>query len=176
MHHFRVINGMEKLVHVDRLRNNTLVGDPLTDNSYGDNGYRFHDVLHLAFAALLGWSPVWRKLLRKAGLITNRTEPPGIADAQDGGRAQVIDEAIVAAAYVYASRHSFLEGAEVVDWKLLNHIKQMTADLEVSDRTTREWNDAILRGFEMWRQLRTHNGGIIRGNLLEGTIQFIPPA
>src|SRR6266568_1750997 len=34
------------------------LGDPLTDNAYGADGYRFRDVFHLAYAAVLGWSPV----------------------------------------------------------------------------------------------------------------------
>jgi NTP pyrophosphatase (non-canonical NTP hydrolase) len=165
----------EKLVLVDRLRDNVEIGDPLTDNAYEDNGYRFHDVMHLTFGAMLGWSPVWRKLLRRAKLIKNREEPAGVAEAQDGGRAQVIDEGIVVAAYVYASRHAFLESTPEVDWKLIRHIKEMTADLEVSDRTAREWNDALLRGFAVWRRLRECNGGIVRGDLCKGTIEFTPP-
>ena len=34
------------------------VGDRIDDNTEIDDGYRFHDVLHLANAAYLGWSPV----------------------------------------------------------------------------------------------------------------------
>src|SRR5207244_1828121 len=41
------------------------IGDTLTDNSYEDDGYRFHDVMHFAFVAILGWSPVARKMLSK---------------------------------------------------------------------------------------------------------------
>ncbi|KAF1015575.1 MAG: hypothetical protein GAK31_01050 [Stenotrophomonas maltophilia] len=37
--------------------------DTLTDNSYHDDGYRFHDVMHLANVAHLGWSPVVRGLM-----------------------------------------------------------------------------------------------------------------
>jgi NTP pyrophosphatase (non-canonical NTP hydrolase) len=32
-------------------------GDVLTDNAYAHDGYGYHDALHLAFAAVLGWSP-----------------------------------------------------------------------------------------------------------------------
>ena len=32
-------------------------------NNRRDDGYRFHDVVHLAYAAILGWSPVTRALL-----------------------------------------------------------------------------------------------------------------
>src|SRR5205823_10348162 len=41
------------------------VGDPLDDNSYEEDRYRFHDALHLAHAAVLGWSPVFRRLLKR---------------------------------------------------------------------------------------------------------------
>ena len=165
------VDGVDKLVLID-LRNGEKMGDPLTDNAYEDDGYRYHDVLHLCFAACLGWSPVWRKLLRKQGCVVNRT-PREIADAEDGGRAQVIEEAIVATVYAYASDHSFLEGLTNVDWHLLRLIKQLTANLEVSNVSTREWNDALLRGFVVWRQLRAHRGGIVRGDLVAGTIEFI---
>jgi hypothetical protein len=41
------------------------LGDDLTDNAYVDDGYRFHDVIHLALIAHLGWSPVVRGLMRR---------------------------------------------------------------------------------------------------------------
>ena len=43
-----------------------LAGDPLQDNAYDEDGYRFHDVFHLAHAAKLGWSPVLRGKLLSA--------------------------------------------------------------------------------------------------------------
>lgn len=168
------IKDVSKLVLVDQLVG-TSTGDPLTDNAFEDDGYRFHDALHLTFAACLGWSPVWRKLLRKQGRLRNR-EPARIDEVEDGGRAQVIEEAIVAAAYAYASEHDFLHGITAVDWHLLRHIKQMTAKLEVSNRTMWEWNNVLLRGFGIWRLLREHNGGVVKGDLTAGTIKFIPPA
>ncbi len=39
-------------------------GDDLNDNSHIKDGYGYHDVIHLAFAAVLGWSPLVRKMLR----------------------------------------------------------------------------------------------------------------
>lgn len=38
-------------------------GAVLTDAAQEPDGYRFHDVFHLSYAALLGWSPVTRALL-----------------------------------------------------------------------------------------------------------------
>jgi hypothetical protein len=168
-----VIGGVPRVLLLDCLNGGT-TGDPLTDNAYGEDGYRYHDVIHLAFAACLGWSPIWRKLLRNEQRVVNRTSRE-IADAEDGGRAQVIEEAIVAAAYSYAADHSFLEGLSGVDWQLLRHIKQLTANLEVCNVSTWEWNNTLLRAFSVWRELRHHRGGVVRGDLLAGTIEFIRP-
>lgn len=37
------------------------IGDRLTDNSYKDDNYKYHDVFHLANVATLGWSPVFSR-------------------------------------------------------------------------------------------------------------------
>lgn len=168
----RTIDGVRKLVLVDNSYGET-TGDPLTDNAYEDDGYRYHDVAHLTFAACLGWSPVLRKLLRTKKRIINRAGPK-VDDAEDGGRAQVIEEAIVAAAYVYASDHDLLDGIEAIDWRLLRHIKQMTAQVEVKNRSTLEWNSTLVRAFSVWRELRRSGGGVVRGDLEKGTIEFSP--
>jgi NTP pyrophosphatase (non-canonical NTP hydrolase) len=44
--------------------NGIRVGDPLNDNAYEIDHYRFHDSIHLAFVAMLGWSPVMRSLMK----------------------------------------------------------------------------------------------------------------
>jgi NTP pyrophosphatase (non-canonical NTP hydrolase) len=41
-----------------------LLGDRLTDNHLPPDDYRFHDVFHFAHAAVLGWSPTTRALLK----------------------------------------------------------------------------------------------------------------
>lgn len=163
-------NGGVQLLLIDANTGSQL-GDPLTDNAYDDDGYRFHDVMHLAFAACLGWSPVLRKLLRKSKIIQNR-QPSSVADVEDGGRAQVIEEAVVAAAYAYASKHEFLDGVDAVDWTLLRHIRDLTSDLEIKDCTAGKWNSAILTGFSVWRAVRSNQGGLVRGDLTTRSIEF----
>ena len=153
----------------------TPTGDALRDNTYEDDGYRFHDAIHLAFAAYLGWSPVLRKLLRNRGRMVNRT-PAEVDDAEDGGRGQVVEEAIVAAAYIYAEDHAFLEGVRAIDHELLRHIRRMTRNLEVSDRSAWEWNQALLGGFKVWRQLRACAGGRVIGDLERRSLRFKPDA
>ena len=148
-------------------------GDPLRDNTYEDDGYRFHDVIHLAFAAYLGWSPVLRKLLRKERRLVHRT-PDTVDDAEDGGRAQVVEEAIVAAAYIYAEDHAFLDGAPTVGQQLLRHIASMTRKLEVGDRSAWEWDRALLSGFAVWRELARNGGGCVVGDLKGPSLVFRP--
>jgi hypothetical protein len=50
-----------------------LLGDRLTDNHVPEDDYRFHDVFHLAYAAVLGWSPTTRALLK-----IKRKSPPKV--------------------------------------------------------------------------------------------------
>jgi hypothetical protein len=79
------------------------VGDTLTDASFVADGYRFYDVFHLAHAAVLGWSPVSRSLLGR-----KRRSDPQIDEAEDGGRAIVIEEGIAALVFAYAASHNYL--------------------------------------------------------------------
>ncbi len=164
---YREMNGMRKIVVLDA--SGKSVGDALTDNAHAEDGYRFHDVLHLAHAAILGWSPVVRKLLGR-----KRRSVPKVDEVEDGGRAQVIDEAIAAAAYEYATRHAHLRDVRRVDWELLRTIKRLTAGFEVRVRTEAEWEQALLAAFDVWRQVREHDGGRVVGDLRARTFAFAP--
>ncbi len=132
------------------------MGDPLTDNSHVDDGYRFHDVFHLAYAAVLGWSPVTRKLMGR-----KRKSNPDIDEAEDGGRAIVSEEGIALMAFAYATSHNYLDGVTSLDFPFLNVIKDITTPYEVGVRTAGDWEQAILNGFTAWRALRDNNGGTV---------------
>jgi hypothetical protein len=136
------------------------VGDKLRDNSYDDDGYRFHDVFHLAHAAKLGWSPTLRRLLKR-----KRKSVPQVDEVEDGGRAGAIDEAIVAFVFDYARTHRFLEDVDAVDYSLLRTIKSLVSQLEVSVRSPLEWEQAILAGYKVWRGVREQGRGRIRVDL-----------
>ena len=129
-------------------------GDELTDNSYKDDGYRYHDVFHLSYLTVLGWSPVIRKLLKR-----KRRSNSLIDQVEDGGRAGVIEEGISALVFSYAKNHHFLEGVTEIDYELLKTIKNMTINLEVSQCSLGEWEKAILVGYEVWRQVNKNKGG-----------------
>ena len=144
------------------------VGDPLTDNRYEDDGYRFHDISHLAYASILGWSPTLRALLRR-----KRKSDPKVDEVEDGGRAIVIEEGISAMVFSYAERRNFLDGAEAVNYDLLRTIKDMTSHLEVSARTEGDWERAIMTGFDIWRQVKAKGKGRIHADLEQGTIALV---
>lgn len=143
-------------------------GDPLTDNRYEDDGYRFHDICHLSYASVLGWSPTMRALMRR-----KRKSVPKVDEVEDGGRAIVIEEGISAMVFSYAERRNFLEGAEGVNYDLLRTIKDMTSHLEVSARTEGEWERAIMTGFDIWRQVKAEGRGQIHADLERGTIDLV---
>lgn len=159
----REIDGREMVVVLDA--DGVQVGDPLTDNAYANDGYRFHDVIHFAFAAKLGWSPVLRKLLRR-----KRKHDPHKDEVEDGARAAAIEEALATAVAEYALRHGHLDGTETVDWDLLRFAKRMTRALQVSVRTEAEWEDAIVTAIKLWKQLHDAGGGSIRGDLTKRTL------
>ena len=141
---------------------------PLTDNRYEDDGYRFHDICHLSYASILGWSPTMRALMRR-----KRKSNPKVDEVEDGGRAIVIEEGISAMVFSYAERRNFLEGAEGVNYDLLRTIKDMTSHLEVSTRSEGEWERAIMTGFDIWRQVKTKGRGRIHADLERRMIELV---
>lgn len=149
---------------------NQVYGDTLTDAAVIEDGYRYHDALHLAFATCLGWSPVSRR-----NLGCKRRSDAHVDETQDGGRAIVVEEAVAAHAYVYAKRHNLLEGVEAIDFATLRTIRELTSPFEVSVRTPVEWQQALVEAFRVFRLLLTHCGGTLRCDLVDRTIDFVPP-
>ena len=141
--------------------------DSLTDNAYDPDGYRFHDIFHLAYAAVLGWSPVTRSLLRR-----KRKSDPQVDEVEDGGRAVAIEEGIAAMVFAYAAQHRMFQGVRTVDYSLLRTIQDMTAHLEVNARAAAEWQDAIIQGFDAWREVRDAGGGRVHVDRAARQIRF----
>jgi NTP pyrophosphatase (non-canonical NTP hydrolase) len=143
-------------------------GAELTDNAYDPDGYRFHDVFHFAYAAVLGWSPITRAMLQR-----KRKSRPLLDEVEDGGRAAVIEEGVAALVFDYARRHRFLEGVVALDFQLLRTIKDMTSHLEIRQCTAGEWEQAILQGFDVWRAVLAVRGGRIAVDLEARCISFL---
>src|SRR5438445_3654364 len=110
---FRELEGKHSRIVMLRI-NGINVGDRLTDNIEEPDEYRYHDIFHFAHTAFLAWSPVTRSLLR-----CKRKSRPAVDENEDGGRAQVIEEAICAIVFSRAKELRFFEGVEHLDYALL---------------------------------------------------------
>ncbi len=162
------VDGRKKLVLT---RDEVQLGDPLVDMNRDPDGYRFHDAFHLTYAAMLGWSPLLRALL---GL--KRDSDPEVREVDDAGRAMFIEEGLSAFVFNYAKEYNFFEGKSHIDSEVLRTIVGMVSHLEVRVRTIKQWQDAILRSFEIWRELMKHGGGAVHLDLPARTIDFEPIA
>lgn len=147
------------------------IGSLLGDNAYDPDGYRFHDVFHLAYAAVLGWSPNLRAFLKR-----KRKSRPLLDEVEDGGRARILEEGVSALAFDYARVHSFLEGITEIDYGVLRTIQRMTSHLEVGQATAADWERAILEGFTVWREVLANRGGEILVDLDARSIRYLGPA
>lgn len=104
-------------------------------------------------------------------LIKKRKSDPSKDRVEDGGRAIVIEEGVIA--YVYGqAQPSYFVGVDSIDWALLKTIKNMTVGLEVSRRYYWEWEKAILLGYRVWNELRNAGRGCVIGDLYSRTLQF----
>ena len=147
--------------------NGVFIGDPLTDNIEDPDGYRFHDVFHLAHAAVLHWSPTFRGLIRQ-----KRKSVAGLDENQDGGRASVIEEGLIAYIFSCAKELKFFEGQSSVSFDLLKIIKNFVRGYEVDRCPLKLWENAILQGYSAFRLLKSHSGGTIVGNRASRTITY----
>jgi NTP pyrophosphatase (non-canonical NTP hydrolase) len=148
------------------------IGDRLTDNIHEADDYRFHDVFHLAYVAYLGWSPVLRGLLKR-----KRKSKPKIDENEDGARAAIMEEGIATWIFNHAKRRNFYADVKegTLEYGLLKQIQSMVEGYEVERCKLWQWELAILKGFEMFRFLKTHRGGTIAVDMIEHTLSFLPP-
>lgn len=150
------------------LRCNSInIGDRLTDNKLEKDEYRFHDVFHLAYAAILGWSPVMRALFR-----VKRKSRPAIDEAEDGARAILIEEGVSSWIFNHAVSLNFFENLTSVDYGLLKAARSLVAGYEAERCPLWLWEEAILKGYEVFRALRQYRRGVVIADLNKRTISF----
>ena len=147
--------------------NGVFIGNPLTDNILDPDGYRFHDVFHFAHAAVLHWSPTFRALIKH-----KRKSDTVIDEAQDGGRAIVVEEGLSAWLFTRAKELRFFEGQTSLSFDLLKTVNEFVQGYEVQACPLRLWEDAILQGYAVFRNVRTQNGGVVIGDRAARTLRF----
>ncbi len=147
--------------------NGVFIGAPLTDNIRDPDGYRFHDVFHLANAAVLHWSPTFRALIKH-----KRKSDPLFDEAQDGGRAIVVEEGLTAWLYSYSKGLDYFEGHDCVSFDALKTIQKFVQGYEVERCPLKLWEASILQGFSVFRQVLKNNGGIVIGDREKREISY----
>jgi NTP pyrophosphatase (non-canonical NTP hydrolase) len=145
------------------------IGDRLTDNISDPDGYRYHDIFHMAYAVFLGWSPVTRALLR-----CKRKSQPAIDENEDGARASILEEAVSAVVFSRAKNMHYFERATELDYDLLKNIQEMVRGYEVARVPLWQWERAILEGFRVFRLLCSNQGGAVSWNLRERLLEWSP--
>lgn len=156
------------------------LGDDLTDNARDEDGYRFHDVLHLANIAKLGWSPVFRALMKK-----KRKSNPLIDEVEDGARAQIAEEAVVKFIHgegVRLAKERFphmkpetlplFSDTSYISHGLLTSLRDQIIGLEVEKNRYWEWADCIMDGYRIFNALRKEHQGTVTLDLNERMISF----
>jgi NTP pyrophosphatase (non-canonical NTP hydrolase) len=156
-----------KVARLELLPDGIPLGDELSNNAYDDDGYRFHDVFHFAHMAVLGWSPVLRRLLGR-----KRKSNPTVDEVEDGARANILEELIVAFVYSNARERKFYDGIAHLDTDTLSTIKRLVAGLEVRVRPAKQWEAAILQGYAAFRYLLEHRRAILIADLDSGRLSF----
>lgn len=146
-------------------------GDPLDDNAHTLDGYRFHDVFHLAYMTRLGWSPVTRKLLGR-----KRRYNADVDRVEDGARAVFLEEGISVFVFNQNGRTddgiSSFSDRRNIPFGVLSAIKTMTKGLEVSCRDISAWRDSIAMGFAAFDKLTTNGGGVVICDLIARKLTF----
>ncbi|MED5550147.1 MAG: MazG nucleotide pyrophosphohydrolase domain-containing protein [Pseudomonadota bacterium] len=160
------------------------LGDDLTDNSYDPDGYRFHDALHLANVAHLGWSPVFRSLMKRK---RKDDENPLIDEVEDGARAKIIEEAVlkvihsegVAIAKIAHSADGtngiplFSDDVDI-PLSFFKLIRRYVSGLEVEKNSFEEWKASIRDGYKIFQALTEHGQGTVTVHLDKREISFRP--
>lgn len=143
-------------------------GDRLTDNIEDSDFYRYHDIFHFAHAAYLGWSPVVRALLR-----CKRKSLPKKDEGQDGARAVILEEAATATIFSRAKELGFFDGIDHVDYDLLKTVHEFVSGFEVDVVPLWQWEEAILKGYEVFRRLRDNRGGRVTLDLRRRELHYV---
>ncbi len=149
--------------------NGVFIGDALTDSIADPDGYRFHDVFHLAHAAVLHWSPVMRALIRQ-----KRKSRPECDEAQDGGRAIVVEEGLTAWIFAKAKELEYFANHERVSLGILKTIGEFVTGYEVAKCPLKLWERSILQGYAVFREIKKSDGGWIVGDRAKRTISYEP--
>ncbi|WP_426668743.1 MazG nucleotide pyrophosphohydrolase domain-containing protein [Mucilaginibacter sp. McL0603] len=164
---FKEYNDKGKL-KVEILKDGQRIGDPITDNAYESDQYRFHDIFHFGYIAYLGWSPVIRKLLSN-----KRKSEDTVDEVEDGARSAITEELITLLIFTHSQNHQLFKYTERVDTDVLDLVQRLVADIEIRDVRKKQWEVAILGSYKVFHDLVKNNGGRVNVSLKNRKLTYM---
>ena len=159
------------------------LGNDLNNNYRQDDGYRFHDVMHLANVAHLGWSPVLRALMGKK----RKSRSDQVDAVEDGARAQIVEELVLKAIHSEGTRLAdeasrcpadgparTFPARGVITFRLLKNLRHYVFGHEVWKNQYWEWEDAIFFGSAIYHNLRLEQQGTVTVDMDARKIEYSP--
>jgi NTP pyrophosphatase (non-canonical NTP hydrolase) len=162
----RSINGKD---FVFQKCNGVLIGDRLTDNHDPPDFYRFHDIFHFAYSAVLGWSPVTRALFK-----VKRKSLPNVDENEDGARAIIIEEGLTTWLFETAKEHQFFENTSQLGFDLLKAVKAFVIGYEPHGLPMWLWERAILKGYSVFREIKKEKRGVVVVDMEQRDLRYEP--
>lgn len=145
------------------------LGDDLDDNTATEDGYRYHDAVHISFMTHLGWSPTLRSLLRIKRKYDSR-----IDNTEDSARAIFADEGLVAVLARLSQRHMGFSTRMSIDSDVLDVVRAIVRDREVAETPGWAWEKTIREGLDAMRELERAGGGRLHADLHQRQLTFEP--
>lgn len=164
---FREYQDKEK-IKVEILKGTQIIGDPITDNSYENDQYRYHDIFHFGYIAYLGWSPVLRKLFRN-----KRKSVENVDEVEDGARSAITEELITLLIFTHSQNHELFKYTERVDTDVLDLVQRLVTDIEIKDVSKKQWETAILGSYRVFHELVKNNGGRVNVSLKNRKLTYM---
>jgi NTP pyrophosphatase (non-canonical NTP hydrolase) len=152
-----------------KMNNDQYIGDPIDSNSHSEDDYRYHDVFHIAYLAVLGWSPVLRALMKRK----RKSGTPDIDRVEDGARAIILEEAVSALVFEQNKELGPFSIKTNIPIQMIVMIKQMTAGLEVSSRNVQDWQRAISLGYRLFDEIKQRRSGTLRVSMISREVDFV---
>jgi hypothetical protein len=95
-------------------------------------------------------------------------------EIEDGARATITEEALSMIIFNEAKRKKYFKGVNNVSRTTLRIIKEMTENFEVKLRSSKDWENAILKAYEVFRKLIANKGGKVEFDALNRSINYSP--
>lgn len=130
--------------------------------------YRFRLAFHFSYMTYLKWSPVIRDIMgikRRSNRIFEK--------AIDGPRQLIIEEGISSYVFSESKKYANFRDASSIPEYILKMVMRFANYTEIANLKSDLWELSILEGFKIWRQLASHEGGLITLDLDNTKIKYL---